>query len=557
MTCYVLWRRGLPWTALAPAWTGKCTVEKLWAWAPRESAIPFQLCLVFNKYLPCAAASRFTQGIVMARRLATFGFLSLLIVPQLSAAPPRLQIDHQGVITCVAWSANGQKIAIASQDGTVRVLDTATGKELRRFASGHAVRGVALAPDGKTLALSQEGHGVSIWSIVTGQRQQSNNYTNYAPPHLAFTPDSQTVMGIGISDLFNWKLNGGFTIGGTNKPAGCAAVAPDAAIGGWAEAGGLLKLFENVPKSGLHGYTLQVGNARCIAFGPGGKLLAVGDEKEVHLWDRTPAGGKKIGSLAGLHNPPAKLSWAADGSALAVVERDGTTIRVCDLARRRTRRQITHDRGQVALLALSPDGKLLATTGPNGNALLLWKVSARQLTPQEPPVKLSARELSGLWTDLVDKDYDRSDAAWRKLGAAGDNAIPFLKKQIRPIAVPPLDLKHVETLLAELDSDRFVTREKATRGLMSLGDLAIVPLQRWLEQPSSEEAARRAHLVLNKLSEPVLTPDRLRALEVLDLLEQMGSRKAVALLQEIERDALIPQIRREAQRAASARQEKK
>jgi hypothetical protein len=44
------------------------------------------------------------------------------------------------------------------------------------------------------------------------------------------------------------------------------------------------------------------------------------------------------------------------------------------------------------------------------------------------------------------------------------------------------------------------------------------------------------------------------------LLEQLRSRKAVALLQEIERDALIPQIRREArqaaQRAAAAREEK-
>ena len=89
----------------------------------------------------------------------------------------------------------------------------------------------------------------------------------------------------------------------------------------------------------------------------------------------------------------------------------------------------------------------------------------------------------------------------------------------------------------------------------------IVPLQRLLEKPSSAEVEWRAHTVLRKLSEPVLTPDRLRALEVLELLEQLRSLKAVALLQEIERDALIPQIRREArqalQRTATAREEKK
>src|SRR5437899_319796 len=163
----------------------------------------------------------------MARRLSTFGFLYLFIAPQLSAAPPRLQIDHQGTITCVAWSANGLRIATASQDGAVRVLDTATGKELLRFASGHAVRGIALSPDGKTLALSQEGKGVSIWDAATGQRQQSNNYTNYAPEHLAFRPDSQTVMGIGVSQLFNWKVTGGITISGTNNASRCAALGPE------------------------------------------------------------------------------------------------------------------------------------------------------------------------------------------------------------------------------------------------------------------------------------------------------------------------------------------
>jgi hypothetical protein len=498
----------------------------------------------------------------MARRLSTFGILYLFLAPQLSAAPPRLQIDHQCTITCVAWSANGLRIATASQDGTVRVLDAATGKELHRFASGRAARGLAFSPDGKTLALSQLGQGVSTWDIATGQRLQSNGYTNFSPEHLAFTPDGQTVMGIGVSELLNWKLTGGITISGAAKPAGCAAVAPDGAVGGWAEAGGLLRLFENMPKGGVHDYTLQVGNARCFAFGPGGKLLAVGGEdNEVHLWDRTPAWRKKIGSLTGLHNPPARLSCAAAGSALAAVNADGTTIRVWDLARQRMRRQITHNRGRVGCLALSPDGKLLATTGRNGNALLLWNVATRELTQQGPPPELSARDLAGLWTDLADKDYDKSEAAWHKLAAAGDRAIPFLKERIRPIAVPHLDRKQVEKLLAELDSDRYVTREKATRELMSLGELAIVPLERLLEKPSSGEAERRARIVLKKVSEPVLTPDRLRALQVLELLEQVRSPKAIAQLREIERDALIPQIRREArqawQRAAAAREEKK
>src|SRR5262245_7771376 len=118
----------------------------------------------------------------MARRLATCGLLYLCIVPQLSAAPPRLQVDHQGTVSGVAWSADGLRIATACQDGGARMLDTATGKELLRFASRHPVHGIALSPDGKTMALSQEGKGTSIFSAASGQHDQSNNYTNYSPP---------------------------------------------------------------------------------------------------------------------------------------------------------------------------------------------------------------------------------------------------------------------------------------------------------------------------------------------------------------------------------------
>jgi hypothetical protein len=44
-------------------------------------------------------------------------------------------------------------------------------------------------------------------------------------------------------------------------------------------------------------------------------------------------------------------------------------------------------------------------------------------------------------------------------------------------------------------------------------------------------------------------PDRQRVEDAIELLEQMGTPKARALLEEIERDALIPQIRLQARQA--------
>ena len=177
----------------------------------------------------------------MVRHLTTAALLVLLGVSSLPGEPPRLQVDHQGPITAVAWSADGQQIVTASQGDVIRVLATSTGKELHRFASGHAVRGIAISADGKMLALSQDGHGSSFWKIANGQRQQSNNYTNYAPEHLAFTPDGQTVMGCDPGQFIKWKMNGGITTSG-GKGGACAAVSPDAVLGACGDGPGLLRI---------------------------------------------------------------------------------------------------------------------------------------------------------------------------------------------------------------------------------------------------------------------------------------------------------------------------
>jgi hypothetical protein len=157
--------------------------------------------------------------------------------------------------------------------------------------------------------------------------------------------------------------------------------------------------------------------------------------------------------------------------------------------------------------------------------------------------------LAELWTDLGNADFSKVDAAWCKIADAGDKAIPFLRQQIRAIAVPAVDLKYLEKLIAELDSESFAARETATKELVAMGEPAIGPLQRLLKDQPSLEAQKRANFALEKLKETGVTRERLRALEALELLEQVRTPMAIALLKEIERDTLIPQIRTMARQA--------
>ncbi|HYV34207.1 MAG TPA: hypothetical protein VE988_00800, partial [Gemmataceae bacterium] len=470
----------------------------------------------------------------------------LAMASTLHAEPPRVQIDCASAVSCVAWSAKGDLLAAGSLDGTVRIFDAATGKEMKSWHAPNPVTAVAFSPDGKMLALGHAAPAASasIWNVQAGNLHKASTLKNYNPQYVAFSADGQAIAGVAVGKFFQMKITGAGMSGSSSVvPGGCCAMAPDGSICAWSDAKGLVRLRWCDP---VKSTTMSVGRVQCLAFGPGGKWMATGGaDNDVHLWDL--ASKQKKASLPGLPLPPTELAISADGHVVAALAADGTTIRVWDLIRNNsTRRQISHNRGAVGVLALSPDGKLLATTGLGGKALLIWNVATRDLTHKGPPLKLTAKELTDLWVDLSDKNYDKADAAWHKLAAGGDNSVAFLKEQIWPIAVPPMDMTKIDKWVTELDSVKFAVREKATKELMAAGEMAIVPLENVLKTPPSEEARLRAKLIMKQITQPVLTPERLRVLEVIELLEAMRTANAIAVLEAIGKEGRVTQIRGEA-----------
>src|SRR5205823_3542766 len=66
---------------------------------------------------------------------------------------------------------DGKRIASGCWDGTVRVWETDTGKELRRLEpQAGNMHGVAFTPDGKRLATGGGDGSVTVWEIETGRK---------------------------------------------------------------------------------------------------------------------------------------------------------------------------------------------------------------------------------------------------------------------------------------------------------------------------------------------------------------------------------------------------
>ncbi|MFX9551999.1 hypothetical protein ABTO49_20620, partial [Acinetobacter baumannii] len=74
-------------------------------------------------------------------------------------------LRHSGDVWSVNFGRGGKLLASASQDGTVKVWDVETGRELQTFRAGRPLHSVRFAPDGHTLAAAGRDGTVRVWEV--------------------------------------------------------------------------------------------------------------------------------------------------------------------------------------------------------------------------------------------------------------------------------------------------------------------------------------------------------------------------------------------------------
>jgi transcriptional regulator with XRE-family HTH domain/sugar lactone lactonase YvrE len=246
-----------------------------------------------------------------------------------------------GAVNSVAFSPDGETLAIGNADGTVRLWEVATDRQIAALTGpGGAVNSVAFSPDGTTLAGGSTDGTVRRWDVAT--RRQITALRDPAftgtVTSVAFSPDGTTVVGASPYHTVRvWDLT----------PPSCTCVPP----------------LNN---------TITTSPATSVAFSPDGVTLATGNaDGTVRVWDVATAG--QIAALTGPAGPVTSVALSQDGKTLAAGSADGI-VRVWDVATHRQITALTGPGGAVNSVAFSPDGTTLAT-GSADHTVRLWDVA--------------------------------------------------------------------------------------------------------------------------------------------------------------------------------------
>ena len=394
---------------------------------------------------------------------------------------------HRERILDVAFSPDGGWIATASLDYTVRIWETRTGQTVATLPGAAPVRRVLWSPTGEYLATStlHSGRDVFLYKI-TGRHRVQQWLTGHRVEigSVAAHPRLDRIATSGYTELFSWDLSvprpSPVSIGPNPGAVTALDYSPDGSLLATASwqmglSGACEVLIRDVNMGQVRVRIPVPQIVYALAFDPTGQRLACGDVAgNVVVRDVATgrpvqqfATGSAIWSVVFVDPPRSLVTHGKDavllfnlesGKLERKVDLAGGGIRsfVADLARSRLvvgfkdgaisslslpdltpgrRLENAHD-GSVDCLALSPDGRLLATGGADHRVVLrdamsfesllalpMWAGNLRDLT-----FDFKGRRLAIVGTD---SDVDLWDVAalydgLTALGLAWDRPAPAI-----------------------------------------------------------------------------------------------------------------------------------
>ena len=438
-----------------------------------------------------------------------------------SAADGRLirTIVRRGPVTAMAFSPKGGALVTVSPDDVrgTQVHDVETGKLVAALPGGRGK--VRFSVDGRSVAIADWfGRSDVIVTYRLEDEVEIGRSVVAVSHRLEFSSDGERLL--------------------------CLK----------SQRAGDLRVLEIKTGEELARLKLPDGEPGAMTFSPDGHTVAAalrkrnGDGKRedvVVLWEL--ASRRPVFQLAGHSGRVLAVAFSAGGRFLVTGGADGTVL-LWEGATGRLVHRFEGHRGPVSAVAVSPDGTRIVS-GSFDRTVLVWDLrSAAGSVPPPPP--LDEQALEAAWESLASEDPSVAYPVMGRLRAEGGRAVDYLPRRIEAILVP-VEARRVRALIRELDHDDFRVRNRATRELKQLVEIARPLLLKALEETTSEEVRHRLHYILSTSENaPRFTStDILRMLRTIYVMEDLPGAQTQAALDLIAAEFPDERVVNEARRA--------
>lgn len=248
------------------------------------------------------------------------------------------QLGHVESIRSVVYSPDVRYIASSSRDNSIKIWDSKTYRELHNlkkiknddFAPDH----LAFSPNGRFLA-GTGGGGAIVWDVATGLIQHKLEQTSRFRDDLsgiAYSPNGRYIVA-GIHDGFYNDL-----------------------IFWYADSG---KIDRIVKGERIYGPS----NNTVLAYSPDGRFIASGsDHRTIKIWNITK--GKEVRTLKGHSERIISIAFSPDGRRIVSSSSDGI-IKIWSPSKDRSLKSWNNDSSYRTHVTYSPDGRFLVSPGSN------------------------------------------------------------------------------------------------------------------------------------------------------------------------------------------------
>jgi WD40 repeat protein len=283
-------------------------------------------------------------------------------------------VGHTAQIKKVVFSPDGRRLFSGSRDGTLRLWEVETGKEIRKIQGpakdslrpiflrdgkrgisgvaqtlqlwdldkGTEIRhfdnvpgriwGLALSPTGRQLATSHANNLILLWDLQTGKEVRRYNGHTSGVANVAISADGRHLLTAGHDNTARyWDVATGNEVRRFSSTASVIAV-DLSRDGRWGVSAGwdnLVRLWDLKTGKEAKTFVGHTGPIYTVAFSPDGRrVLSAGQRGTVRLWD--VATGKQIHAFLGHTSGVDSVSFAPHGR-YAVSGGEDATIRLWGL----------------------------------------------------------------------------------------------------------------------------------------------------------------------------------------------------------------------------------